>query len=134
MALLKHLIQGFHSKPGPVPTVDFTGKWKNNLGSEMELEALTNGRVKGIYRTGVGQPAPTEEFELVGFASGDLLSFTVNFGKYGSLTAWAGQHTVENKVERIYTLWHLARNVKDAEEPKELWGAILAGANTFERA
>lgn len=89
--------------------------------------------VTGTYRTQVGSPGDQEVFDLVGFASGDLLSFTVNFGKHGSLTSWVGQHTDLNGVGMIRTLWHLASNVRDAQEPDRLWGAILAGADNFTR-
>ena len=51
---------------------------------------VTGGKVTGKYRTGVGAPGPTEEFDLVGFASSDQIAFTVNFGKYGSLASWVG--------------------------------------------
>ena len=100
----------------------------------MELTVDADGDLMGIYRTGVGRPDPAEEFDLKGFVSGDLLVFCVNFGRYGSLTSWAGQHTRdENGNEVIYTLWHLARNVRDDDEPDELWAGILAGANEYRR-
>jgi hypothetical protein len=117
----------------PAPTVNFTGVWRNELQSVMTLTVDAQGNVAGKYKTGVGSPGPTEEFDLTGFASGDLLSFTVNFGRYGSLTSWAGQHTVENGSEVIKTLWLLARNVKDPDEPNDLWGAILTGYDNFQR-
>ena len=120
-------------EPAPAPSVDFAGVWRNELGSEMELQ-LNGNAVSGIYRTNVGSPKPTEEFSLVGLATGDLITFTVNFGKYGSLTAWAGQHTEhEAGVYEIRTLWHLAKNIENADEPEDLWSAVLAGANTFKR-
>lgn len=113
--------------------VNFNGKWRNELGSEMELSVDIAGAVTGTFRTGVGSPRPEEEFDLVGFVSGDLLSFTVNFGKYSSLTSWAGQHTIVGGAERIRTSWLLAKNVEDADEPASLWGAMLTGADTFRR-
>lgn len=120
-------------EPAPPPSVMFEGKWKNNLDSEMELTVQGN-HISGIYRTNVGSPSPTEEFDLKGFATGDLITFTVNFGKYGSLTAWAGQHTEESPGSYVInTLWHLAKNVPDADEPDDLWSAVLAGANQFSR-
>jgi hypothetical protein len=70
---------------------------------------------------------------LLGFASDDLISFTVNFGKYGSLTSWVGQLAGTGATETIKTLWHLARNVADTDEPTKLWGSILAGADDFTR-
>ena len=64
----------------PAPSVDFAGVWRNELGSEMEVQ-INDNTVSGIYRTNVGSPKPTEEFALVGFATGDLITFTVNFGE-----------------------------------------------------
>jgi len=99
----------------------------------MELSVSENS-ITGIYKTNVGTPQPTEEFSLVGFVTGDLITFTVNFGKYGSLTAWAGQHTEPTPGEFVIkALWHLAKNIPDADEPDDLWSAVLAGANNFRR-
>ena len=75
----------------------------------------------------------TEEFDLVGFASGDLISFTVDFGKYGSLTSWCGQHTDSGTGAIIKTMWLLAKNVPDELEPANLWGAVLTGSDNFTR-
>ena len=131
--MLKHFSKISRPAAAPAPTVNFNGTWKNELESEMNLTVDAQGNVSGKYRTGVGAPGPVEEFSLVGFASGDLLSFTVNFGDYGSLTSWAGQHTVESGLEIIKTLWLLARNVKDPDEPANLWGAVMTGCNNFTR-
>lgn len=131
--MLKHFSSIQVAKDAPVPSVDFSGKWRNDLRSEMDLKVDPAGSVTGKYRTGVGNPTPSEEFDLVGFASGDLLTFTVNFGEYGSLTSWAGQHTVVSGAEQVKTMWILARNVEDAEEPAKLWGAVLTGSDTFRR-
>lgn len=117
----------------PTPTVNFNGKWRNELHSEMNLIVDVNGNVTGKYKTGVGAPAPSEEFDLVGFATGDLLSFTVNFGMFGSLASWSGQHTLENKTDLIKTMWLLARTVKDPDDPANLWGAVLTGYDNFQR-
>ncbi len=91
------------------------------------------GGISGISRTGVGSPDPVEEFDLVVFASSDLLPFTVNLGNCASLTSWAGQHSIEGGGERIETMWQLAKNVEDANEAKALWGAVLTGADVFRR-
>jgi hypothetical protein len=118
----------------PKPAVNFNGVWVNELGSKMDLSVAAEGKVTGIYQTAVGAPGKWEEFELVGFASGDLISFTVNFGKYGSLTSWCGQHTGDPQGGAlIKTMWILAENVPDPQEPKNLWGAVLTGSNNFTR-
>lgn len=133
MTLKKNLIANYRSTKHP-PTIELEGVWKNGLGSEMVLGVDAAGNVKGIYKTNVGMPASTEEFPLVGFASGDLISFTVNFGKYGSLTAWTGQHTENEEGDpEIHTLWHLAENILDEQEPYHIWAGILAGSNRFTR-
>lgn len=136
MSVERHLSEGVgRTSSTGINSVDFDGKWKNRLDSEMEITVNTNGDIIGKYRTGVGSPSPTEEFDLKGFASGDLLVFCVNFGKYGSLASWAGQHTKDdNGNEVIYTLWHLAKDIKDEDEPDDLWEGILAGANEYRRA
>jgi hypothetical protein len=111
---------------------DFAGVWRNELNSEMEL-TVAGTSVTGKYRTGVGLPTPAEEFDLVGFISDDQISFTVNFGRYGSLTSWVGQQTRESGTGIIKTLWLLSRNVADDDEPTKLWGSVLAGADDFRR-
>ncbi|MEJ8474433.1 avidin/streptavidin family protein [Roseibium algae] len=119
--------------PSPPASVDFNGTWENGLGSEMDLVVNVN-LLSGEYRTNVGLPAPSEEFDLTGFVTGDLITFTVNFGRYGSLTTWAGQQTETSTGQvEIKTLWYLTKNVPDSREPNELWSSILAGAGTFTR-
>jgi hypothetical protein len=115
----------------PIPSVDFNGTWKNQLGSEMKIEVLPTGQINGKYKTAVGDPSNLEEFDLTGTVTGDLISFIVNFGKYGSLTAWTGQHTIDNSKEKIVTLWHLAKNFQDSEEPQKLWSGLWTGADNF---
>jgi hypothetical protein len=115
------------------PSVNFDGTWKNELKSDMTIQ-VTAGKVTGKYRTGVGDPTPAEEFDLVGFAAGDQISFTVNFSKYGSLTSWVGQHTIDkNGIEVIMTMWLLSKNVADPDEPTKLWGSVLTGYDNFVR-
>ena len=124
---------GHQASTKRAPDVD--GIWENRLGSQMQLSVDPGTRVvTGSYRTAVGKPGPNEEFDLRGFVSCDLLVFCVNFGKYASLTAWVGQHTKDdNGNEVIYTLWHLAKNVPDKDEPEDLWAGILAGSNEYRR-
>ncbi len=120
------------SKTDSTSCPNFEGTWKNQLSSDMTL-TVVDGKVTGKYRTGVGAPTPAEEFELVGFTTCDQISFTVNFGKYGSLTSWVGQHTTDGGKEVIKTMWLLSENVPDSEEPKKLWGSVLTGADNFVR-
>ncbi len=114
--------------------IDFSGKWHNQHASEMNLTINSHGRVIGKYATGVGAPTPSEQFDLVGFVSGDLIVFSVDFGKYDSMTSWSGQLTLDKDGrEKVETLWHLAKNIPDSEEPQKLWAAIWSGCDTFYR-
>jgi hypothetical protein len=121
------------SRSGASAKVDFSGHWMNQRGSCIELAIDDRGRVSGRFRTAVGVPSPEETFPLCGFVEGDLIAFSVSFGVHESVTAWAGQHTIVDGRERIETLWHLARNIPDEDEPRALWSAVLSGADTFER-
>ena len=124
----KDLIEKF----SPGPEVEFSGLWKNELGSEMRL-TVKDGDVHGSYRTAVGEAPEEETFDLCGYVKGDLLVFCVNFGAHGSLATWTGQHAVEGGNEEILTLWHLVRAPRDGHEPKDVWSTLLTGANTFTR-
>jgi avidin family protein len=113
--------------------VDFSGTWHNQHASLMELSVGADGRVAGTFASGVGCPRPSEHFPLVGFVCGDLITFSVSFGAHRSMTAWVGQHTAEDGVERIDTLWHMVVDIDDAEEAAWLWSGVRSGADTFVR-
>ena len=115
------------------PTVDFSGTWQNELQSEMHLNVDQQGHVTGKYKTGIGTPNPSEEVDLVGFASADLLSFTVNFGTHGSLTCWSGQHILEDGVETIKTKWLLTQNLNEVNSI-QFSGNVVSGQDNFYRS
>lgn len=112
-------------------TYNFLGLWRNQHGSEMHIKVINNGMLKGTFKTGVGAHEPEEEHALTGFVSGPLVSFCVNFGKYHSLTSWAGQHTRPNGADKIETMWHLARTLPERTEKDCLWAGIWTGSDTF---
>src|SRR5205085_54806 len=117
---------------------DFSGKWYNQLGSSMNLK-IANGVVSGTYSTAVGAPDPKDEFEIRGIVADDLISFIVGWRNqtvdYRSMTAWVGQLTKDDDAvtDRLETLWHLAKNIPDADEPAMLWGTVRTGADRFRR-
>jgi len=117
-----------------VPVIPWTGTWENGLDSTMKLK-VENGTVSGTYRTEVGAPGNFEEFEMIGTTTGDLISWTVNWGRYGSITSWVGQHTADagGGNERIVALWQLVKNVAEGVEKENIWGSVLTGAGTFSR-
>jgi hypothetical protein len=117
-----------------MPLFDFDGRWYNQHGSHMDIQVDSDGDVVGKYTTAVGAPGDEEEFSLVGFAAEDQLSFAVNFGKYASLTAWAGQASEDSDNNAvIITFWHLTKNIPDPSEPENQWATVLTGSDVFKR-
>lgn len=108
----------------------FSGLWENDRGSQVTFEN-ENGALSGVYQTNRGQPDKSKKFPLTGFASGDQITFTVNFKNYGSMTSWTGQLTEDSDGPYIRTLWHLTRDVADDAEDGDLWKSITAGASDF---
>lgn len=110
----------------------FDGTWQNERGSEVTF-SVSEGELSGLYHTNVGQPDKSQAFPIIGFVEGDQITFTVNFDTYGSMTSWTGQLSKDETGPYIRTLWHLTRDVPDAEEDADLWKSITAGASTFRR-
>jgi len=106
------------------------GEWENERGSSVTF-VETDGLLSGYYNTQLGNPDPASRFPLTGFIEGDQLTFTVNFKGYGSLTSWTGQMSEDAKGPFIRTLWHLTRDVPDAEEDEDMWSSITAGSANF---
>jgi Avidin family len=119
--------------PSPPASVDFSGKWYNQRGSEMDL-TVDGSIVTGTYKTKVASPNDQDLFHLTGFATGDLISFTVNFGKFGTLTSWAGQYAKEGEEpEMIHTCFVAAVDVAETRERYAIWGGIRTGSDFFRR-
>lgn len=120
--------------PGATTTAsDFSGTWENRNGAEINLKQAGES-IRGSYRTAVGLIGESAEFDLVGFACGDRIVFSVCFSVHSSLTAWTGQHTEgADGSERIHALWHMARNIPDDDQPSNVWAGVIAGADTFFR-
>jgi hypothetical protein len=112
---------------------DINGRWYNQHGSELDVTLDADGRLHGTFRSGVGFPQAEEEFAVVGFASGELLSFVVSFSRYDSITSWTGHFGERDGTETIYALWHMTVGLPPGHE-QQLWQGIWSGADTFVRA
>ncbi|NNE57409.1 MAG: hypothetical protein HKN36_04815 [Hellea sp.] len=114
----------------PISTDLFSGTWQNDRGSHVSFKD-SGGLLSGHYQTNVGEPDKSQKFPLTGFAQGDQITFTVNFEGYGSMTSWTGQLSRDSSGPVIQTLWHLTRDVEDADEEDDLWKSITSGASQF---
>lgn len=112
----------------------FTGIWKNELKSTLELAVDQDGVVKGQFQSAVSDNGgPTDWFDVHGVASGDLIAFTVNWGC--EITSWIGHGVHDEKAgPEILTLWQLVKNVPDIDDPETQWKTIMSGADNFFQA
>ena len=111
----------------------WSGRWQNESGSELEVLAVSDGQLRGRYRTDLGAPEETSWFPVTSSVNGDQLAFVVSWGEHASLTAWVGQRVGEGDDERLRTLWHLTRDVPDAEEQEDIWSSVINGFAVFRR-
>ena len=115
------------------PIFDFGGHWKNELGSYMDITVAADGSISGKYVSAVsGSGGPTPSTDLQGTVTGDLIAFTVNWGK--AITTWAGHGVFDqNNQPQVLTLWHLVVSIADETNPHNQWETVMAGADTFFR-
>lgn len=113
--------------------VDFTGSWKNQNHSSLELH-VTDGLVSGRFESGVGDDGDILWEEVRGRALGDLITFHVVYERYGTVVAWVGQHTEENGVEKLKCHWLHATNVENEQEKEWMWYSNRLGSDEFRRA
>lgn len=128
------LADAIHPEEGSrKPPSVLAGLWVNRLGSTMEIEVDDDHRITGGFTAGLGVLDMTAAFPLSGFAEGDAISFCVDFGRLGSVASWSGHHISDEHGERLVTLWHLARPVRDPHGESDVWQAMTAGADEFTR-
>ncbi len=114
-------------------SVDFTGTWRNQNNSVLELHVV-GGIVSGRFESGVGDDGQTLWVEVSGRVLDDVITFNAAYTRYGTVVAWVGQHTVVNGVGTIKTHWLHATNVPDAQEQDWMWFTNRIGADMFTRA
>lgn len=115
----------------PTGQFDFSGHWKNELGSYMDLQ-INGDTVSGTYVSAVSDNGgPTPPMPVYGSVAGDLINFNVNWGE--AITAWIGHGIVQDGEDQIVTLWHLVQTIQDETDPQQQWKAVLAGADEFTR-
>ncbi|XP_021236736.1 avidin-like [Numida meleagris] len=116
-----------------------TGKWTNDLGSNMTIGAVNNrGEFMGSYLTAV--TATSNEIRVsplqgtlnnINKKSQPTFGFTVNWKFSESTTVFTGQCFVDkNGKEVLKTMWLLRSNVDDIGDD---WKATRVGNNIFTR-
>jgi len=110
---------------GSGAAVDFSGTWKNELGSIATITQAGNV-LSGEYESAVSSAGTTTKGDLSGYVDGDLISFVVRWRQFQAITSWVGQLD-PNAADTLNTLWHMTKQVPSGDE----WASINAGADYF---
>ena len=112
------------------------GEWVNELGSTLSIEKLdsSTGSISGTYQSPSGTAG--QKHPLVGWLNKSnqvpgkdnitVVSFSVNWGTYGSVTSWSGTCSTNSEKPTIKTIWNLVRSNSDFS-----WDHILTNNDTF---
>ncbi|KTF39451.1 avidin/streptavidin family protein [Xanthomonas translucens] len=112
------------------------GDWGNQLGSTLRITAVQpSGQLSGTYTSPSGTTGSA--YPLIGWftnpvagstASSNLpaITFSVQWGSYGSMTAWVGTCDPSSGVPTITTVWHLARTSSQYS-----WDHLLTNSDVF---
>lgn len=118
------------SSTGPAATNGgIAGQFSNARGSVLSLQPGPGGTLTGTFRSAVGNVEAARRFPVIGVVNGDVVGFVVDFGAAGSVGSWSGQL----RGDELVCLWHLSREVKDADEAMGLWSSVLTGSDAFVR-
>lgn len=98
------------------------GQWKNQYGSQLNIDQVENGRIIGSFKSAVDKSIPASP--AFGLSTGNLIVINVASSKEGEkIASWTG--VVQDN--RIETLWHVAVGGKG------MWEAMLTGSDIFTR-
>ncbi len=121
--------------------MQWTGKWRNQYGSVLELTEQGEGRVAGTFRTALKDSSfYGQDLLVVGVASGDVIALAAAAeGTVGPAALTYAGIVREGKLE---TLWHMVAGTALVAERegapairKEVgaWRAFGTNLDTFER-
>ncbi|KAM5193585.1 avidin-like [Mantella aurantiaca] len=110
------------------------GQWKNDLGSNMSIDAVfSNGVFLGRYLTAVSTTNNTIlESTLIGYQQAtDLPSFgfTVKWVFANSITVFTGQCLLDKSGQKVLETFWLMRT--DAQNALDNWKQTRVGSNIF---
>jgi hypothetical protein len=106
----------------PHMNTNIIGQWKNQYGSQLNIDQVDQGRITGSFKSAVDKSIPASP--VFGLCTGNLVVFNVASSKEGEkIASWTG--VLQD--DRIETLWHVAVGGRG------MWEAMLTGADTFTR-
>lgn len=114
-------------------TPDLSGHWYNELGSEMIIDPVVDGVLKGVYLNNASDSstAPEKLIGSCGIGVPATFGFVVNFEEGMYTTAWSGQYRKdEGKEEVLLTTWLMTSNFPGEDS---YWEATNVGQDRFTR-
>lgn len=108
------------------------GRWHNQLGSTLVLEAGAEGTLVGSYRTatgaGQGTTVPVRgSWDAAGGDDGAVLGFVVSWPTVHALTAWCGRYrSLDDTIEASWVM-------RTEAEPEDDWRSTFVGHDVFHR-
>jgi hypothetical protein len=109
-----------------------TGRWHNQLGSELVIKANGTGGLTGRYTSGAGAVAGTS-YPLVGTydpnpqSTTTVLGFVVDCTEVHAVTVWSGQYHQHDQT--IAATWLMATETDAGDE----WKSTFVGHDLFHR-
>jgi hypothetical protein len=116
--------------------MDWTGKWRNQYGSILNITRQVNGKLEGYFQSAIDETTKGQELPLSGVYKDNLIGITCAGGDH--VVTYTGMF-YEGKME---TMWQLVASEiltatiageKAAKKPLAWWQSIKTNADTFER-
>ena len=113
----------------------WTGKWKNQYGSILDIIKQENGMLEGTFESAVDETTKGEKLPFVGVYKDSLIGITCTGGNH--VVTYAGMFC-KGKME---TVWHVVTaetitadaNEVSNKKPQAWWESVKTNADTFER-
>ncbi|MDH4186480.1 MAG: avidin/streptavidin family protein [Nitrospira sp.] len=125
-----------NAQAGSQSCSNLQGEWKNQLGSTLSISSIDGktGKLTGTYVSPSGTAG--DKHELSGWVNNEknpeaksftpAISFSVQWGKYGSITSWTGSCDDKGGVPTITTIWNLVRT-----SSQFTWDHVLTNSDVF---
>jgi hypothetical protein len=117
----------------------WTGSWRNQYGSRLEITDESNGRIAGWFRSEADGRIKGHEIAIVGVYQNNLISFVLNGAPHTNFVAsWTGL-LYEGRIETLFNLVAGERLTAETEgsparnKPLKPFEATTTGADFFER-
>ncbi len=131
---------GVHDAPRQERDADLRGRWVNQNDSVLWIEEQSGGRISGRFASAKGRAAKGATYPVHGCVNGELASFAVSFRcddhNLSAITSFSGRYVRSSDgIERLHTLWILARQYEDEAraKPTHVWNAFITNADVFEK-